>query len=106
MRPRQRREARLGPDTRIVAGNDLLTGGFDTEAVILDLRDGVYYGLDGVGASMWSLLQRPTSLIALRDAIVAEYDVEPARCLADLRELCAELLRRGLIRVAGEGRAA
>jgi hypothetical protein len=29
---------------------------------------------------------------------MAEYDVEAARCLADLRELCAELLRRGLIR--------
>jgi hypothetical protein len=94
---------RLAISTMVVAARELLTGGFDTEAVILDLRDGVYYGLDGVGASMWSLLQRPTSLRALRDAIVAEYDVEPARCLADLRELCAELLRRGLIRVAGDG---
>jgi hypothetical protein len=80
----------------------VLTGEFDTDAVILDLRDGVYYGLEGVGARIWSLLQRPTSLQALGDAIVAEYEVEPARCLADLRELCAQLLQRGLIRVAGQ----
>ena len=96
----------LSGSTRVVAARELLTGEFDTEAVILDLRDGIYYGLEGVGARMWSLLQRPTSLRALRDAVVAEYDVEPARCLTDIRELCAELLRRGLIRVAGEGDAA
>lgn len=93
----------LSPDARFVAASDVLTGEFETDAVILDLRDGVYYGLDGVGARMWSLLQRPTSLRALRDAIVAEYDVEPARCLADLQELCAQLLKRGLIGVVDQG---
>jgi len=86
----------------LVVARELLTGEFDTDAVILDLRDGVYYGLDGVGARMWSLLQHPVTLHALRDAIVAEYDVEPARCLTDLKELGADLLRRGLIRVADE----
>jgi hypothetical protein len=93
---------RLSGSTVVVADQDLLTGEFDTDAVILDLRDGVYYGLDGAGASIWSLLKRPTSLNALRDAIVAEYDVEPARCLADLRELCAQLVKRGLIRVVDQ----
>lgn len=88
--------------TRLVAARELLTGEFDNDAVILDLRDGVYYGLDGAGASTWSLLQRPVTVLALRDAMVAEYDVEPARCLTDLKELCAELLRRGLIRVADD----
>ena len=99
-------EIMLNPDTHIVAAGELLTGEFDAEAVILDLRDGVYYGLDGAGARIWSLLQHPTALRALRDTLVAEYQVEPARCLADLRELCGELLRRGLIRIVGEDRVA
>jgi hypothetical protein len=51
------------------------------------------------------MLQRPTSLGALRDAITSEYDVDPARCEADLAELLADLLRRGLIRVADQGHA-
>jgi hypothetical protein len=92
----------LSPNALMVAATDVLTGEFDTDAVILDLRDGVYYGLEGVGARIWSLLQHPTSLHALRDAIVAEYEVEPARCLADLRELCAELVRRGLVRTVDD----
>ncbi len=84
----------------VVATKDLLSGEFDADAVILDLRNGVYYGLEGAGARIWQLLQRPTSLGAVRDAIVAEYDVEPQRCEADLNDLLVNLLDRGLVRIA------
>lgn len=66
--------------------------------VILNLADGVYYELDGVGARIWELLQEPRSVDALRDAIVAEYEVESAECERDLRDLLADLARYGLIR--------
>jgi hypothetical protein len=87
----------------IVASDDVLAGEFDAEAVMLDLRSGVYYGLEGTGARIWQLLKTPTSLVTLRDTLVAEYDVEPERCEADLRELLQELLRRGLVRVSDGG---
>ncbi len=90
----------LNRSTVVVAAKELLSGEFDEDAVILDLRDGVYYGLEGVGARIWHQLQRPTSLAALRDAIVAEYEVEPRRCETDLHDLLAHLLDRGLIRIA------
>jgi len=93
----------LSPSTVLVASGEVLSGEFDAEAVILDLRNGVYYGLEDAGARIWQLLQRPTSLAALRDALVAEYDVEPARCERDLRSLVRQLLERGLIRVADDG---
>ena len=66
--------------------------------VILNLADGVYYELDGVGARIWELLQEPRPVNALRDAIVAEYDVDPAECERDLRDLLAGLASHGLIR--------
>ncbi len=93
----------LRASAMIVASDDVLAGEFDTEAVILDLRSGVYYGLAGTGARIWQLLKTPISLAALRDALVAEYDVPPPRCEADLRELLDELRRRGLVRVSDGG---
>ena len=90
----------LSDSAMIVASDDVLAGEFDSEAVMLDLRSGVYYGLEGTGARIWRLLASPISLAALRDALVAEYDVEPARCEADLRELIADLARRGLVHLS------
>jgi Coenzyme PQQ synthesis protein D (PqqD) len=84
----------------IVASDEVLAGEFDTEAVILDLQSGVYYGLEGSGARIWQLLKAPISLATLRDTLVAEYDVEPQRCEADLRELLEDLRQRGLVRVS------
>jgi len=70
--------------------------------VILDRRDGVYYGLEDVGARIWNLLQGRTTVAAIRDALQAEYDVEDARCERDVGALVAELADRGLIRIIEE----
>ena len=84
----------LSDSAMIVASDDVLAGEFDTEAVMLDLRSGVYYGLEGAGARIWQLLKSPISLAALRDALVAEYDVAPRRCEVDLRQLIDQGLFR------------
>jgi hypothetical protein len=92
------------PDSAIVvATRDLLSTEFDTELVILNLRDGVYYGLEDIGVRIWRLLQRPIMVAALRDALVAEYEVEPARCGRDVRALLQDLATRGLIEVRESG---
>jgi hypothetical protein len=80
----------------VTAGPDVLATAFDDELVLLNLRDGVYYGLEGVGARVWSLMQQPTSLGWIRDELVEEFDVAPGRCVADLRALVDDLASRGL----------
>ncbi len=72
------------------------------EAAILNLNDGVYYGLDPVGSLVWGLLQQPTTVAEIRSAILAEYDVDPGRCDNDLKTLLADLLAHGLVEVIGE----
>jgi hypothetical protein len=89
--------------TTLAAAGDLLTSEFGTELVILNLQDGVYYGLEDVGARIWSLLREPVTLGAIRDALVSEYDVDPARCEQDLRALVRTLVSKGLVRT-GESR--
>ena len=84
----------------LVAAGDLLASDFGgTEQVILNLQDGVYYGLEDVGARIWQLLRKPTTIRAVLGALVEEYDVDPERCERDLRALLAELASRGLVEI-------
>jgi hypothetical protein len=89
----------------VVAAPDQVSSDLAGEAVILNLATGMYYGLDEVGARIWSLLQQPCAVAALRDTIVGEYDVEPGRCEQDLLELLADLEAARLVAVAEPGAA-
>ena len=72
------------------------------EAAILQLESGVYYTLNPVGARVWTLVQQPVRVAALRDALLAEYDVEPERSEGDLLALLEQLAQEGLIEVRDE----
>lgn len=77
---------------------DQLSCDLSGEAAILNLSNGVYYGLDPLGARIWSLLQEPRSVATIRDTILAEYDVMPERCEQDLLDLLRKLQLEGLIK--------
>ena len=72
------------------------------EAAILNLKNGVYYGLDPVGARIWNLLQEPRTVNEIGEALLKEYDVEPERCERDLLALLQKLAAEGLIEVKDE----
>ena len=69
------------------------------EAAVLNLKNSVYYGLDSVGARVWTLLQQPRSVGELRDALLSEYEVEATRCEQDLLALLESMRNEGLIEV-------
>ena len=87
----------LNEQSIVVAVKDQVSSDVGGEAVILNMQNGVYYGLDPVGAKIWNLVQQPKRISDLREAVVSEFDVEPARCEADLIELLQNLLTEGLI---------
>ena len=70
------------------------------EAVILNLKDGVYYGLNTVGARVWALLEEPRSVAALRSLLLDEYDIDPDVCGHQLASLLNDLAGHGLLEVA------
>lgn len=92
----------LNSESRIVKAENQVSSDLGGEAVILSLHDGMYYGLDAVGARVWSLVQQPRKVAELRDAIVAEYEVDSVRCEADLIVLLEDMAGRGLIKVDGD----
>ena len=93
----------LSPATVLVAARDQVSTELEGEAVILSLADGVYYGLDGVGAMVWERLREPTRVAALVDAVTAAYPVDRETAERDLLALLAELAGRGLVETVAGG---
>ena len=86
----------------VVASNGQLASSIGGETVILGLKAGRYYGVDRVGARIWQLVQTPTPVAEIRNTIVAEYDVDPRRCEADLLKLLDQMVEAHLVEVRTE----
>ena len=82
-----------------MAAKDQVSSDLGGEVAILDLKAGVYYGLDAVGARIWSLIQEPRTVNEIRDILLEEYEVEPERCERDLLVLLQRLADEGIIEV-------
>lgn len=83
----------------VVVAKDQVSCDLAGEAAILNIKSGVYYGLDPVGARIWNLMQEPRPVAEIQNAITSEYDVEPERAARDLVGLLEKLLAEGLIEV-------
>ena len=68
-------------------------------AVVLDTDLGLYFAIEGVGSRIWELIASPRRLAEIQETIVAEYDVDPAQCRADLERFVSDLQTQGLIEV-------
>ena len=68
----------------VVAAEDQISSDLGGEVAILGLKTGMYYGLDEIGARIWSLVQEPRIVGNLMGTIVDEYDVDPPRAERDL----------------------
>lgn len=89
--------------TIITANTQQVTGDLpDGDVVILSLNDGMYYGLNEVGARIWKLIQQPLSVRQVNEALLAEYDVGPEECYQEVARLLQELHLRGLLHVKQE----
>lgn len=69
------------------------------EVVILDLKSGNYYGLDAVGARVWTLIEAPTSLADIRRVIMDEYEVDAQTCERDILAFINQMQAVGIVEV-------
>ena len=84
----------------VVATKDQISTEMSDETVILNLQDGVYYGLDPVGTFIWKNIQEPVTVQKVHDAILSEYAVDPALAQADLINLLTKLHEHNLIQIS------
>src|SRR5947209_20368863 len=95
-------EGTLSVRSVVRISDDAISSRLADEVVILNLRSGVYHGLEAVGSRVWELIQQPAPVFAVRDALIEEYEVEPLRCERDLLELFEELRSHGLLEAGVE----
>jgi hypothetical protein len=85
--------------TTFVMAKEVLASELGSEFVILNLADGIYYGLDDAGAEIWRLLATPVTVDEICLGISASFDVELDQCRTDVLKLLESLASRGLIDV-------
>ena len=71
----------------------------DGEVVMMSVEQGNYYGLDEVGSRIWELVETPSTVTAVCDALVAEFDVDRATCEGDVIRFIQEMADQGLVTV-------
>lgn len=72
----------------------------DGEAVVLDLRNGVYFALNGVGTRIWELIREYGDRDRIREQLLLEFDVQPEELDRDLDRWLRDLEARGLCRAS------
>jgi len=93
--------ARLSLDARVSPSPDVVSREVGGELVLLDLESATYFGLNGVGSRIWTLLAEAESLRGVCDAMEREYAVPRARLEQDLLDLVGRLRDRRLVDIDG-----
>src|SRR5512142_1024172 len=90
----------LSVDSVVVASPQQVSCDVAGEAVLLSMRDGEYYGLNEVGASIWRLVQQPRTPLQIRNALLEEYEgIEASECERAVAAFLTEMLALNLIDV-------
>ena len=87
------------PDLRYSASPSAIGEQLGEEMAILHVETGTYFGLKGVGIDVWHLLEQSPTLDEITDHLVREYEVDPARCRADVTALLERLTEARLVEV-------
>jgi Coenzyme PQQ synthesis protein D (PqqD) len=87
----------LSFSSRVTALPDVMYRTVGEEAVILNMKSQVYFGLDPVGVRMWTVLIESGSIQAALESLLAEYDVSEPQLRTDLEAFVEKLVEQGLL---------
>ena len=79
--------------------DDVLFQEVGGEAVLLNLGNESYFGLNEVGTRVWELLREDSHLQRAFDLLCDEYDVTPDQLQSDMLALVDEMAKAGLVQV-------
>lgn len=76
---------------------DMVAANLDGDLVMMNEKLGRYYGISGVGARAWELLETPASIDDLVSAICKEYEIDADTCQQDIIRFAQDLMKVDLI---------
>ncbi len=89
----------LTPESRIVLSQNQASCDLAGEMAVVNLKSGVYFGLDPMGTHVWNLLREPVTFRGLCDILMHDYDVDGSRLESDMREFLNNLAEHGLVEI-------
>jgi hypothetical protein len=98
-------QQQISSNSVVVAMQDQVSCDLAGEAAILNMKSGVYYGLNEVGAHIWNLIQAPRKVTDICDILLESFDVSAEVCQGETISLLQGMLAHGLIEV-DNGKAA
>lgn len=87
---------------RFLAIKEHLFSEMKDEAVILSVKNGKYYGVNAVGASIWKAIQEPVTFQEIQSSIMQEYDVDQATCQQEISTFLKKMQEEGLVEISDE----
>lgn len=93
-------DERYGPDHSKVAAKVM-----DGEAILINLANGLYFSVGGIGGFIWSLIEQQLSPCQIADRVSECYGVDRDRALTDVASLIGQLAEEGLVIPAMAGPA-
>jgi len=89
----------LSRSTKIVVSKDVVSCDLGGETAMLDMKEGIYYGLNEMGTIIWEYIQEPITMQEIVNKILYEYEVDEETCFSDLVELIDQMLENKLVEV-------
>jgi hypothetical protein len=80
--------------------DEILSARVGDETVILNMKTGLYHGLDVVGTRFFELVKSTDDLLEVHRRMLSEFDVPADRLEADLLALSEEMQAKGIFAVS------
>ena len=87
------------PESALLQRNPNLIGTeLDGDLVMMDVEQGTYFALQGIGGHLWDLLEHPIAFGDLVSHVHETFEIgEDDRVSDDLQGFLADMLKRGLV---------
>jgi hypothetical protein len=86
-------------NSRVVATSDHVSCELEGEAVVLNLANCVYFGLNETALAIWQFIQKPAFVWQIRDEIVRKFRVDSDSCEKDILNLLGQLKDSSLLQI-------
>lgn len=89
----------IGLTTIVTQEAGLVAADMDGEKVMLNIKNGKYFGLDTIGSSIWEIIEIPRTIGEVVSLLQKKYDVEEKICERDTIAFLCTLHAKGLAQV-------
>lgn len=84
---------------KVKQASDIVFNQVDDELVMMNIKKGVYLGVNTVGAAIWEKIQEPTDVEILIKQLMDEFDVTKEICQKETISFLEQAIKHGVIEI-------